>query len=136
MKTFGDLDKGDKIYVLHNPKVFAPDHWLEVWVINWVERNVNKEKLFVYHCYKETTNENCTLALDWSEIKLHNLSFNNDGIIRRFISDPDELKKNINWMADDYIKHREIEIRNCKMDIRKSRKLIRSCNNVKRKFKI
>ena len=136
MKTFGDLDKGDKIYVLNNPKVFSPDYWLNVWIVKRVERNINKEKLFVYYCYNEKTDEDCALVLDWSEIKLHNLSFNNDGIIRRFISDPDELKKNINWMADDYIKHREIEIRNCKMDIRKSRKLIRSCKNVKRKFKI
>lgn len=136
MITFGHLDTGDKVYVLNNPKVFAPDYWLEVWEVLWVERNMNQDKMFVFRCRDEKTKNTCTLALDYTDSKQCNLSFNNEGVIRRYISDPEELKKNINWMADDYIKSQENAIRNNKMYIKESKKRIRSCKNVKKRFKI
>ena len=136
MITFSHLDTGDKVYVLNNPKVFAPDYWLEVWEVLWVERNMNQDKMFVFRCRDEKTKNTCTLSLDYTDSKQCNLSFNNDGVIRRYISDPEELKKNINWMADDYIKSQENAIRNNKMYIKESKKRIRSCKNVKRRFKI
>lgn len=136
MITFSHLDTGDKVYVLNNPKVFAPDYWLEVWEVLWVERNMNQDKMFVFRCRDEKTKNTCTLSLDYTDSKQCNLSFNNDGVIRRYISDPEELKKNINWMADDYIKSQENAIRNNKTCIKESKKRIRSCKNVKKRFKI
>lgn len=136
MITFGHLDTGDKVYVLNNPKVFAPDYWLEVWEVLWVERNMNQDKMFVFRCRDEKTKNTYTLSLDYTDSKQCNLSFNNDGVIRRYISDPEELRKNINWMADDYIKSQENAIRNNKIYIKESKKRIRSCKNVKRRFKI
>jgi hypothetical protein len=137
MITFGHLDTGDKVYVLNNPKVFAPDYWLEVREVLWVERHLDmKNPFMVLHITDVKTKNTSTLALDYTETKQCNLSRNKDGIIRRYISDSEELKKNINWMADDYIKHQEVTIRNSKIDIKKSKKLIRSCKNVKKRFKI
>lgn len=137
MITFSHLDTGDKVYVLNNPKVFAPDYWLEVWEVLWVERHLDmKNPFIVLHITDVKTKNTSTLTLDYTDTKQSNLSRNKDGVIRRYISDPEELKKNINWMADDYIKSQETAIRNNKMYIKESKKRIRSCKNVKRRFKI
>ena len=137
MITFGHLDTGDKVYVLNNPKAFAPDHWLEVREVLWVERHLDmKNPFIVLHITDVKTKNTSTLALDYTDTKQSNLSRNKDGVIRRYISDPEELRKNINWMADDYIKSQENAIRNNKIYIKESKKRIRSCKNVKRRFKI
>lgn len=137
MITFSHLDTGDKVYVLNNPKVFAPDHWLEVREVLWVERHLDmKNPFIVLHITDVKTKNTSTLALDYTDTKQSNLSRNKDGVIRRYISDPEELKKNINWMADDYIKSQENAIRNNKIYIKESKKRIRSCKNVKKRFKI
>jgi hypothetical protein len=137
MITFGHLDTGDKVYVLNNPKVFAPDYWLEVWEVLWVERHLDmKNPFIVLHITDVKTKNTSTLTLDYTDTKQSKLSRNKDGVIRRYISDPEELKKNINWMADDYIKSQENAIRNNKIYIKESKKRIRSCKNVKRRFKI
>jgi hypothetical protein len=137
MITFGHLDTGDKVYVLNNPKVFAPDYWLEVREVLWVERHLDmKNPFIVLHITDAKTKNTSTLALDYTDTKQSNLSRNKDGVIRRYISDPEELKKNINWMADDYIKSQENAIRNNKIYIKESKKRIRSCKNVKKRFKI
>jgi len=137
MITFSHLDTGDKVYVLNNPKVFAPDYWLEVWEVLWVERHLDmKNQFIVLHITDAKTKNTSTLALDYTDTKQCNLSRNKDGVIRRYISDLEELKKNINWMADDYIKSQENAIRNNKIYIKESKKRIRSCKNVKRRFKI
>lgn len=137
MITFGHLDTGDKVYVLNNPKVFAPDYWLEVREVLWVERHLDmKNPFIVLHITDVKTKNTSTLTLDYTDIKQSNLSRNKDGVIRRYISDPEELRKNINWMADDYIKSQENAIRNNKIYIKESKKRIRSCKNVKRRFKI
>lgn len=137
MITFGHLDTGDKVYILNNPKVFAPDYWLEVREVLWVERHLDRKTPFiVLHIIDVKTKNTFTFALDYTDSKQCNLSRNKDGVIRRYISDPEELKKNINWMADDYIKSQENKIRNNKMYIKESKKRIRSCKNVKKRFKI
>ena len=137
MITFGHLDTGDKVYVLNNPNVFAPDYWLEVREVLWVERHLDmKNPFIVLHITDVKTKNTSTLTLDYTDTKQSNLSRNKDGVIRRYISDPEELKKNINWMADDYIKSQENAIRNNKIYIKESKKRIRSCKNVKRRFKI
>lgn len=137
MITFGHLDTGDKVYVLNNPKVFAPDYWLEVREVLWVERHLDmKNPFIVLHITDVKTKNTSTLTLDYTDTKQSKLSRNKDGVIRRYISDPEELRKNINWMADDYIKSQENAIRNNKIYIKESKKRIRSCKNVKRRFKI